>query len=261
MTMQPNKTSTRLNNNILKAMQSERFVVTAVVAQKRNKSRCSVFLNDAFAFGCSLDVAERFALRKGKELSKQEVETLQAEERHIALKQAAYAYISYKPRTARQVHIKLVHKGYTPEEAAIAVEFLQDLGYVDDADYARRFARDYLRRKAVSTAKLRQELANRGISNPMIEQTCSELFAEQDAHELNLDQARQAVQKKLRSATKMKTTATAPEKRRQALVSYLQRQGFSWEVIRTVLHEFGGTREHADTAKGIDNIDDVDAAE
>jgi len=240
-------------------MQSERFIVTAVVAQKRNTSRCSVFLNDAFAFGCSVDVAERFALRKGKELSKQEVEALQAEEHQLALKQAAYTYIAYKPRTARQVRDKLVHKGYTPEAAAVAVEFLQDLGYLDDADYARRFARDYLHRKAASTAKLRQELAKRGIGKTVIEQTCLELFAEQDAHELNLQQARQAVQKKLRSAAKMKASSAAtPEKRRQLLVAYLQRQGFSWEIIRAVLHEFRETTENADVANNTDDADDAD---
>lgn len=205
--------------------------VTAVIAQKNNPSRCSIFLDGIFAFGCSMDLVLQYGLRKGAVINGDIRASLLAQEAQMQLKQKALAYATYKPRTAEQVRKKMVEKGYTPEEAVFAVAFLEEFGYINDAEFARAFIRDYIQRKPAGRQKLTEELRKRGVQKFDADDALSEVFPHEDTTEL----ARRAAEKKLRSLA-----ARPPEKQKSALVQYLQRQGFSWDVIRTVLDEWEG---------------------
>lgn len=208
------------------------YIITSVVVQKKNASRCSVFLNGEFAFGCMIDTAVRFGLTKGKELSKQDVERLQEQEDIIALKQVALRYATYKSRTAEEVRRKMLEKEFAPEEAEYAVQFLEEFGYVDDRKYARTYIKEGVERKFMGVNRLRQELLKRGISKFDVEDALTEAFSPESSKEAAFETALAAAEKKLRSLGRKDE-----EKRKQALVGYLQRQGFSWEVIKQVLAE------------------------
>lgn len=210
------------------------YTVTAVIAQKNNPSRCSVFLDGSFAFGCSIDVVLQYTLRKGAVINSDTRAQLLAQEEQMQLKQKALAYATYKPRTAEQVRKKMVEKGYTPEEALYAVAFLEEFGYLNDAEFARAFIRDYLQRKPAGRQKLAEELRKRGVKPFDIEDALASVFPHDDTTEL----ARRAAEKKLRSL------ASRPrEKQKTALVQYLQRQGFSWDSIQIVLQEWEGEHQ------------------
>lgn len=210
------------------------YTVTAVIAQKHNPSRCSIFLDGSFAFGCSMDLVLQYTLRKGKVINEELHRELLSREEMMQLKQKALAYATYKPRTADQVRKKMIEKGYTPEEAVKAVEFLQEFGYINDREFARMFIRDYIRRKPAGRQKIAEELRKRGLQPFDIDDALVEAFPEDET----LSLARQAAEKKLRSLA-----SRPPEKKKQALVQYLQRQGFSWDIIRSVLDELPAEEE------------------
>ena len=204
------------------------FTITAVAAQKHNPARCSVFLNGVFAFGCSMDLVLQYNLHKGKTISAALRQELLEREDMMKLKRRALDYATYKPRTAEQVRRKMIEKGYAAEEAEFAVAFLQEFGYLDDRQYARMFVRDLLARKAVGRRKLAEELARRGVSKFDVEDVLAEVFPQEEVSEL----AQRAAEKKLRNL------ASKPvDKRRPALMQYLQRQGFSWEVIEPLVRQ------------------------
>lgn len=206
------------------------YVVSSVQAQKKNPARCSVFVNGEFALGCSMDVVLQFGITKGKQLSEQDIERLLAQEDVMRLKQVALRYATYKSRTAHEVRQKMVEKEFSPEEAEYAVQFLEEFGYVNDAAYARAFIKERQERKPSGTERLRQELAKRGISKFDIEDALAEAFPKESVRETMLDNALQAAHKKLRALQ-----GKEPQKRQQALIGYLQRQGFSWEIIKKTL--------------------------
>lgn len=220
------------------------FIITSVAAQKKNPARCSVFLNGEFAFGCTIDTAVRFSLTKGREISSQELARLQEQEDIIALKQTALRYATYKSRTAEEVRRKMLEKDFAPEEAEYAVQFLEEFGYVDDRKYALGFLRETMKRKPAGESRLRQELMKRGVSKHDIADALAEAFPAETSRETALESAHEAAQKKMRSLERK-----APEKRKQALVGYLQRQGFSWDVIKKVLSDVLSNGDTSDEAE------------
>ena len=210
----------------------EPYIITHVVAQKKNPARCSVFINGEFAFGCTLDTTLRFGLTKGKQLTKHDIDRLQEQEDIIALKQIALRYATYKSRTAAEVRRKMLEKDFAPEEADYAVQFLEEFGYVNDRKYAAAFLQEIMQRKPAGESRLRQELLKRGVSKHDIDDAFAEAFPPETARDNAFQSALAAAEKKLRSLERKE-----PQKRKQALIGYLQRQGFAWEVIKSVLEE------------------------
>jgi regulatory protein len=223
-----------MNDQQTKAMPAT-FIITSIVAQRRNDARCSVFVNGEFSFGCAIDVAERHGLRKGQRLTRADIEQMQAEDDTLRAKQAAYTYVSYKPRTVQQVRLKLREKGFTAEEIEVAVEFLAEFGHVDDANYARMFIADSLQRKAVGLAKIRMELKKRGVSDYDIEDALAEHFDRDALHDQVRANIAIAARKKLPALCRK--YAAEPERCKQALVAYLGRQGFAWQDIKSVVED------------------------
>ncbi|TAE22879.1 MAG: hypothetical protein EAZ92_15205 [Candidatus Kapaibacterium sp.] len=233
---EPENTSavTSLKNSLPKHLRDIQppYTVSGVQAQKKNPSRCSVFLNGEFAFGCSMDIVVQAALRVGKTLTAQDVARMMESEDIMRLKQVALRYATYKSRTAQEVRRKMLEKEFSPEEAEYAVQFLEEFGYVNDAAYARAFIKERHERKPSGMERIRQELTKRGISKFEIEDALLEAFPPETRHDTLLESAVQAAHKKLRTLQKH-----SPEKRHQSLIGYLQRQGFSWEIIRQALKE------------------------
>lgn len=203
-------------------------IITAIIVQRRT-SRCSLFVDGEFYLGFSIDLAAKYGLRKGMELTEDIARKLHEDNRRYEIKQKALQYATYKPRTIGQVRQAMQKKEYTPEEIDGVITFLEEFGYVDDMRYAQVFAREYSARKNAVNNRLRMELAKRFISKNIIDTVLRDMAATVNTREI----CRQAAEKKLRALQ-----SRTPEKKKTALVSYLQRQGFSWQDIKHILEEY-----------------------
>ena len=209
-------------------MHTSHGIITAIMVQKRT-SRCSIFVNGEFYLGCSIDIATAHGLRKGMNLTEELAQKLHADNRRYDIKQKALNYATYKPRTVGQVRQAMHKKGYTPEEIEYCIAFLHELDYLDDTRYAQTFIREYSQRKKAANNRLRIELTKRFIPKTIIEKVLQELAPTINTTEL----CKQAAEKKLRALQ-----SRTPEKRKTALMGFLQRQGFSWHDIKQVLQEY-----------------------
>ncbi len=50
--------------------------ITQIIFQKKNKNRCSIYLDEEFGFGLHLDVALKFGLKKGDILTDEQIEDI-----------------------------------------------------------------------------------------------------------------------------------------------------------------------------------------
>ena len=94
----------------------------------------------------------------------------------------AYAYLNKRDRTEAEVRAYLARRELPDAEAEAAVSELVELGYVDDARYARLFAEDKRALEQWGSERIRRSLAERGIDRELIEAALAE--ADPDADEL-----------------------------------------------------------------------------
>ena len=203
--------------------------VTRVAQQKRDADRVSIYLDGAFAFGLTVDVAMKAGLRKGRHLSVEEQDALVAEDERVRARIAALDYLSYKARTEMEVERKLREKGFGEIAIAEAVTRLGELGYLDDEAYARAYARARLSGRGHGPTRIRADLRKRGVANGLIDRVLEDVV---EPDEL-LEQARRHAQKRWPRLQREED----PYKRRKKLGDYLRRRGFSFDLIRRVIEE------------------------
>ncbi len=106
------------------------------------------------------------------------------------------------------------------------------MGYVNDHEFAGQWARSRVRLRGFGKRRIEQELRSKGISRDIIHEILADLF--QDSPESDI--ARLEAQKKLKTLT-----CFEPEVRRRRLAGFLERKGFSSDIIRSVFNDSGDT--------------------
>jgi len=141
-------------------------------------------------------------------------------------KNTAYHYLMIRPRSRFEVERNLQDREFPSDIVSAVIDQLMKLGYLNDEQFARQWVASRVRSKGFGRRRLEQELRSKGISRDTIKETLSALF--EDVPEAEV--ARQEADKKLRALTRFD-----PEVRRRRLAGFLERKGFSSEVIRTIL--------------------------
>lgn len=200
--------------------------ITRLVRQQRDAERVSVFIDGAFAFGLALDLAVRAGLRKGQRLGVAEQQALLDEEERLRAKAVALDYIAYKARTEAEVRRKLARKGFPEHVAEEAVARMRELGYLDDADYARAYAKGRIGGRGHGPQRIRADLRKRGVAPKTIDAALDDLVERDDLRESALEHGRKRWQRLRREDD--------PCKRRKKLADFLARRGFDFDLIREV---------------------------
>ncbi len=84
-------------------------------------------------------------------------------------KSVALRLVLTKKRTEKEVREALVKKGFPLQEAEEAASYYRENGYIDHADYARRFAHDCAYIKGFGPQRISRELALRGVEEEYID--------------------------------------------------------------------------------------------
>jgi len=200
--------------------------ITRLVAQKRNKERVNVYIDDEFAFG--LAMIEALKLKKGQHLTDADIARLKALDEIEKAHERALNYLSYRPRSLNEVRKNLAEK-YPEATVDAVVERLEHAGLINDEEFARFWVENRDRFKPRSERALRYELRQKGVSDRDINLALEEL-----------DEAGAA----LRAAEdRLRRYRNADEATfRKRLSDFLARRGFSYGIIRDVVDQLWSQR-------------------
>lgn len=119
----------------------------------------------------------------------------------------------------------LRRKGVTGEEAAAVLERLRSERYVDDARYARAFARDKAQLAGWGPRKIAFALSAKGIAPDVVKAALEEVDEGESARRM-----REVVEVKWRSVK-----AATPFERRQKVLRFALSRGYDYERVTEVL--------------------------
>ena len=194
--------------------------ITALKAQKRNRSRVSVYLDGEYAFGLARIIAAW--LQVGQVLTEEKIAELEAQDAGEVAYQQALRLLNFRDRSESEI-IKGLKQRQTPEE--IITEVIARLhrgGLLDDQRFAKTWVENRTEFRPRSSRALAYELREKGIEQEAIQQVL-ESFDEDEAAYL-------AAKKYVNRIKNLEW----PEFR-QKLLGYLARRGFHYETIRTAI--------------------------
>ena len=134
----------------------------------------------------------------------------------------ALRYLSYRDRSKWELGQYLEKKEHSPPVIQQTLDYLTELNYINDQRFALQWGQYKINKKKLGRKRLYLELLGKGIEKDTIEETLIALY--EDNPEMDL--AAQCAQKKWATLKGIEK-----EKKKQRLAQYLQRRGFSSDII------------------------------
>ena len=191
---------------------------------RERRGKALVFVDGEYWAKLDAGVAIECGLRVGAAFSWEELGRARvAGERPVAMGRALNL-LGYRARSEAEIRDRLGRYGYAGETIDAIVGRLEELGYLDDAEFARLKAREKARR--YGPRRVSVELRKSGVG----EELAREIVEEEFAGRSEVGEARSA------AARRYNGRGSDAEARR--VYGFLVRRGYSAEVCAQVAREF-----------------------
>src|SRR3954447_931193 len=225
-------------------------IITALRPDPSDPDKVNLFIDGKHITTVTLDVAAAERLTVGQQCPPERLERLHQAEEIQQVYESAIRFLSYRPRSEREVELRLRKKAYTPEQIATVIDRLRKRGYLDDMEFARFWVGNRMSFSPRGPRLLRSELRQKGVSQQIVdailaEQSEAQTEAAQEAEEVaaiwgtssdepapgtDLANALNLAQKKWRTYSSLD-----PQIARRRLTAFLARRGYNYDTIDSTL--------------------------
>lgn len=143
----------------------------------------------------------------------------------------AFNLLSAKPRSIAELRERLLEKKWAEEEVvARVIARLQELGYLNDEQFAEQYANSRLATKPLGRSRLRRDLQRKKISAQDADQALNEVYSEHREDEL--------IEKAIAKRIRLRGQPASREEAKK-LFDYLLRLGFRYDLVIRKVREAG----------------------
>ena len=203
--------------------------ITSIEQQKKDKTRCSVYVDGAFYCGLKIEIAIKHRLKSGMEIEKSQLDKIQLDNEKIQATEKAMNHLSATLKTKKQMSDFLAGKGYTQAVIDYVIQKLEGYGYIDDYAYCRAYVGSV---SGKGKAALRAALIRRGAAREAIDAALEET-------DENEDEALAVARKYLRGKDITRETLN------KALRHHISR-GYGYDVAKSAISRLGDGSEEDD---------------
>ena len=134
----------------------------------------------------------------------------------------AFRFISYRDRSNWELAQYLKKKEFSHPVIQQTLDYLTELNYINDQRFALQWSQFKINKNKIGRSRLHMELSSKGIDRAIIEKTLNAIYEDNPEKDL----AEQCARKKWISLK-----GVEKEKKKQRLVQFMQRRGFSSDII------------------------------
>ncbi len=197
------------------------MLITAV--EPRRKALSALFIDGEFAMNLDTQALLENRFDVGRDISDEDLKEMIELSNERRAKEKALWLISYRSHSKKELKDK-IRRTCDDTSAEKAVERMEELGLVNDEEYARQFARKLLLQKKMARRAAMLEMSRKGIDKETAEAALDEVDVDYR------ENIRYIIEKKYRDI--------GDEKIKRRAVAALQRLGYGWDDIRAVLNEY-----------------------
>jgi regulatory protein len=199
-------------------------VITRITPTQRDPERVSVFIDEKFAFALPAILVAQRGLKRGETLDEAAVRELEGIAVAEKATEAALNFVSYRPRSEREVRDRLRQRDYPPAAIDYAIEKMRGWRYLDDKGFAEFWVESRVEHFPRGRRALLSELRAKGVDRDVAGEVIDSLDLDEESAALEL------ARKRLRSLSNLD-----PQTQRRRLSDYLARRGYGWDVVGPVL--------------------------
>ena len=189
----------------------------------RRKGLSAVYIDGEYALSLDTQTLLEHRIDIGRELDDEELHDLIESSNERRAKEKALWLISYRSHYKKELRDK-ISRTCDRQSAEKAVERMEELGLVNDRDYAERCAQTLIFTKHMSKRGAAMELRRKGIESEIIDEVLDDIEVDE--------------REQIQAVIERKYPKIDDEKIRRRAVAALQRLGYGWEDIKAVIESF-----------------------
>ena len=152
-------------------------------------------------------------------VEKKELNKAQAKEKALRL-------LEFRSHSEKELRDKLIRAGANSEDLPEIFDFLREYSFVNDAEYAKKLARDLQNLNKYGIRRIREELKSRGIFGEALENAMLELTDEEE------DQLFPLMERKL--------SGNFDKKNIERAIRYFAYRGYGYDDIKSAIERVRG---------------------
>ena len=198
--------------------------ITGLKEGKNRGKRINVYVDGKYAINLLAEVVIQERLKVGQELTTDQLESLAVVNRYQQCRNSAIRYLAYRQRSEEEVRQRLQRHGYDIDCIEKTISRLKENGLIDDTEFARFWIDN---RESFSPRSRRLtgvELKQKGVSKDIIDTAIREVNDSESAYRAALNKVHRLPQSDFRDF-------------RNRLGQYLNRKGFSYDVIQATVEK------------------------
>ena len=189
----------------------------------RRKGLSAVYIDGEYALSLDTQTLLEHRIDIGREFDDEELHDLIESSNERRAKEKALWLISYRSHSKKELRDK-ISRTCDRQSAEKAVERMEELGLVNDRDYAERCAQTLIFTKHMSKRGAAMELRRKGIESEIIDEVLGHIEVDE--------------REQIQAVIERKYPKIDDEKIRRRAVAALQRLGYGWEDIKAVIESF-----------------------
>lgn len=195
--------------------------MTVTLIKKGRRMFDYIYIDGEYFTKIDREVLAISGIKEGENISESELSDLVRRSEEKRAKDKAFNLLSYRDHSKKELEDKLKRE-YSEESAKAVADKMEDLGLIDDENFARRYAKELLYSKHYSARKAEYELTLKGI-----DRETAAYIIENEAPDA-VSQVKILIEKKYKNIN-------SDEKIKRRAIAFLQRYGYSWDDIKKAL--------------------------
>ena len=208
--------------------------ITSIEPQKRRKGRFNIYVDGQFSFAADENLLAKNSLSVGKSLTGDQIEKLIGENEAGKLFDASLRFLSYRPRSEKEVkdflakkiarveNIKFTEASQSPVISQI-ISRLKKQSFLNDKEFADWWVKARTGSQPKGSYLIKRELAGKGIDKEIIEKAISKIKNQTEL-------GRNVIEKKIKTWKKLTNLEL-----KNKIYQHLARRGFDSAAIKEVI--------------------------
>ena len=148
--------------------------MTITAIEPRRRQMCALFIDGEYVMNLDAQTLIENRFDVGREIDDDELKEIIEKSNERRAKDKALWLISYRSHSKKELFDKL-RRDFDEDSAQKAVDRMQELGLINDGEFAKAYARKLVYGKKMSLRAAELELRRKGIDNITAEQVLSDL--------------------------------------------------------------------------------------
>lgn len=143
-------------------------IITKIEAQKRNKERVNIYIDEDYAFSLSAELVYKEGLEPKMQVDNERLSKIAKEESFFKCKDSALRTIERTYKTEKEIRDKLLLKEFDIYSIERTIGFLKEYDLLNDENYVKMYVKDKMKNQGQN--KIKYTLIQKGINEELIKE-------------------------------------------------------------------------------------------